>query len=99
MADITWNDDAVADALLGPGGAAHKELQRKQIKVERRSKRLCPVDTGRLRSSIARGEITRTGDTIEGRIGTDVEYAKHVEYGTTVSRAQPYLRPALDAVK
>jgi HK97 gp10 family phage protein len=29
-------------------------------------------------------------------VGTNVEYAPYVEYGTRRMRAQPYLRPALD---
>lgn len=99
MADIEWNDDELLDELFGPGGAAHKDLQRRQIRVERAAKRLCPVDTGRLRSSITRGEIARDGNDLVATIGTNVEYARHVEFGTSRQRAQPYLRPALDAAK
>jgi HK97 gp10 family phage protein len=29
-------------------------------------------------------------------IGTDVEYAAHVEYGTVKQSPQPYMRPAVD---
>ena len=60
--------------------------------IEAEAKRLCPVDTGRLRASI---------NTIKPRklvrsIGTSVEYAPYVEFGTYKMRAQPYLRPALE---
>lgn len=29
-------------------------------------------------------------------VGTNVEYGEYIEYGTIRSRAQPYMRPALD---
>jgi HK97 gp10 family phage protein len=48
-----------------------------------------PVDTGRLRDSITAGP---TG------VSTDVEYAPFVEYGTSDTTAQPFLRPAADTV-
>ena len=54
----------------------------------------CPVDTGRLRDSIAHETKTYNGggDMI---VGTNVEYAQYVEYGTTRQKAQPYLKPAI----
>jgi len=64
------------------------------LMVERDAKILCPVDTGRLRSSITH-EIEGT----TGKVGSNVEYAKAVEIGSEdpeFKRApQPYLRPAL----
>ena len=30
------------------------------------------------------------------RVGTNVEYAIHVEFGTSSNQAQPYLRPAVE---
>jgi len=64
------------------------------LMVERDAKKLCPVDTGRLRSSITH-EIEGT----TGKVGSNVEYAKAVEIGSEdpeFKRApQPYLRPAL----
>jgi len=62
--------------------------------VERDAKILCPVDTGRLRSS-----ITHEIEGITGRVGSNVEYARAVELGSedpAYNQApQPYLRPAL----
>jgi HK97 gp10 family phage protein len=46
-----------------------------------------PVETGRLRDSIY---------SDENEVGTDVEYAPFVEYGTVNMPAQPFLRPAAD---
>lgn len=54
------------------------------------AKRLCPVDTGNLRNSITH---TQSGDA--EYIGTNVEYAPYVEMGTTRTRAQPFIKPAV----
>ena len=52
------------------------------ILVENDAKRRCPVDTGELRMSITH-EIEETSEnrTI-GAVGTNLEYAPYVEYGT-----------------
>ena len=60
--------------------------------AERYAKELCPVDTGRLRNSIAHEQIN---DHTE-QIGTNVDYAPFVELGTRRQKAQPYLRPAVE---
>lgn len=52
-------------------------LEEACILVENDAKRLCPVDTGQLRSSITH-EIE---DNI-GVVGTNVMYAPYIEYGT-----------------
>lgn len=91
MGDDVWAE------LSRPGGAAHNEVTKLAIRVQNGAKRLCPVDTGRLRSSIVY-EVAATGRTITARIGTNVEYAGYVEFGTRHMRARPYLRPALAAV-
>ena len=58
--------------------------------VEAEAKKLCPVDTGKLRASIT--------PVIEswaaGYVGTNTHYAPHVEYGTRKMDAQPFLEPA-----
>lgn len=69
-------------------------LQKAVLAVEREAKRDCPVDTGRLRSSIT-GRIE--GST--GIVGTNVEYAAFVEHGTGRGSAQPFLFPALEMVR
>jgi HK97 gp10 family phage protein len=64
------------------------------IYVERQAKHLCPVRTGRLRASITH-EILSEGKKHMSKVGTDVHYAPHVEFGTVKASAQPYLVPAL----
>jgi HK97 gp10 family phage protein len=70
----------------------------------------CPVDTGRLRSSLCvatKGEvikdnkphspedvITPPKSEFEVYVGTRVFYAPYIEFGTRKMRARPYLRPA-----
>lgn len=70
-------------------------LNRSALRIVGQAKRLAPVDTGRLMSSLAILRTTNEGLTID--VGTNVEYASYVEYGTTRQKAQPYLFPAAEA--
>ncbi|NVM21307.1 MAG: HK97 gp10 family phage protein [Desulfobacterales bacterium] len=99
-------------------------IKRACFMVETDAKRMCVVDTGRLRSSICSNWTgsgqTRTAkwkkplkgkdtteiaeprgkkDEIVGIVGTNVQYAVYVEYGTRKMSAKPYLRPALEKNK
>lgn len=65
------------------------------LKLRNEAVRRCPVDTGRLRQSIG---LKKIGDG-HYRVGTNVVYAPFVEFGTRRTRAQPFLRPALEAVR
>lgn len=56
-----------------------------------------PVDTGNLRNSISR-QVGGSGGTLRGEVGPTAKYGGYVENGTSRMRAQPYLRPATDAV-
>lgn len=69
-------------------------LLRVGLRVQNAARQLCPVDTGRLRSSITSvpGEDS-LGPYVE--VGTNVEYGAYVEFGTSRQAAQPFLRPAL----
>lgn len=50
-------------------------------KCQKRAKLLCPVDTGTLRNSI--NTVIRTkAEEVEGEVGTNLEYAVYVEFGT-----------------
>lgn len=76
----------------GVQGATNRALEIIGGKAESYAKALCPVDTGRLRNSITRVQMDEETEVI----GTNVEYAPHVELGTYKQRAQPYLRPAAE---
>lgn len=86
------------ELLKSPSGPLAADLLRRTLRVEATAKRLCPVDTGRLRASISH-EIQTDSHGLIGVVGSNVEYASFVEFGTSRSRAQPYLRPALDAAR
>lgn len=99
MADrIEFHSDALAELLEGPDGPVARDVARRTIRVESAAIRGCPVDTGRLRSSITH-EVDRDSEGLVGTVGTNVEYAPYVEFGTSHNQAQPFLRPALGAAQ
>lgn len=59
------------------------------------AKMLAPKDTGRLADSI----VTTKLEDGKYNYGSDLEYARFVEFGTRFQQPQPYLRPALELVK
>lgn len=52
--------------------------------VQAEAKRRAPADTGHLRGSI-KTRVIRDGSDIVAQVGTNVEYAIHVEYGHRVT--------------
>lgn len=98
MSDFRPDVRAIDRFLGSETGPIAKELARRAIKVERMAKRLCPVDTGRLRSSIG-WRVDVDGQGLYAQIGTNVDYAAPVEFGTARQAPQPYLRPALEQAK
>lgn len=87
-----FNQDQLAQLLRSE--EAVKATQRMANTVQRKAKRLCPVATGRLRSSITTA-VGQDGDGVYGLVGSDVEYAAYVELGTSRRAATPYLVPAV----
>lgn len=66
-------------------------------KAESYAKRLCPVDTGRLRNSITHQQYDENTEVV----GTNVEYAPYVELGHVTPSGnpvapRPFLRPAAE---
>lgn len=80
--------------LTGPTGPVAREVARRATFVESAAKQLAPVDTGRLRSSIAT-EMSRDSKGVVAYVGSNVEYAIYLEMGTSRMAARPYLIPAL----
>lgn len=79
---VTRIDQAALDRLLhSPEGAVARDLLRRGNRVVNLAKRLCPVDTGRLRNSIT-AELVRTDAGPACRVGTNVSYARFVHDGT-----------------
>ena len=68
-------------------------MEKSAFQLEREIKPITPVDTGRLRASI--GNETREGvrqvSPFRTEVGTNVEYAHFLEWGTRFMRARPYM--------
>jgi HK97 gp10 family phage protein len=59
------------------------QIERSAINIERDAKNAAPVDMGILRSSIAKTvTASDSGRVLEAEVGTSVEYAPFVEFGT-----------------
>ncbi len=83
---VADNTGAVVKSL---DAATARALEKIGLVAEGYAKRLCPVDTGRLRNS-----VTHATDGYSVYIGTNVEYAPCVEEGTKFMPAKAFLRPA-----
>jgi HK97 gp10 family phage protein len=59
------------------------------------AKQLAPVDTGRLRESIA---VMQEGD-LKFTVVAGAPYAAYVEFGTANQSPQPYLTPAIELTR
>jgi len=80
------------DVLSAEQKAKNRALEIIGGKAESYAKRLCPVDTGRLRNSITHQQYDDDTEVI----GTNVEYAPFVELGTHRQQPKPFLRPAAE---
>ena len=85
------------EALTAEQAARAKALEIIGGKAESYAKKLCPVDTGRLRNSITHQQYDENTEVI----GTNVEYAPYVELGHHTPSgsevaAKPFLRPAAE---
>ena len=63
-------------------------MHRATFIVEADAKRLAPVDTGRLRASIA-SEVRTEGKDVKGVVGSALAYAPHMELGTGTFVGRP----------
>lgn len=94
MADveIKWNSSALSALLHSPAGATGRDLARRALRVESRAKRICPVDTGTLRSSIT-WKMGADALGLYALVGTNVVYAIFVHEGTRphVINGNPWL--------
>lgn len=86
--DYKFTDNS-QEVLNAKDLAIEKALEMIGIKAEGYAKKDCPVDTGRLRNSISHAQEKDTA-----YIGTNVEYAPYVEFGTSKMASRPFLRDA-----
>jgi len=98
VADVKVTIDGLPEleALLKQTGhrlteAVSNAVAETALVCETNAKRKTPVDTGRLRSSIG---VKNAADGLAADVGTNVEYAPHVEYGTSRMQAQPFMTTA-----
>lgn len=94
MSDVKL-DFHTDDVITEYNTALERAMKKAVLIVEAEAKRNTPVDTGRLRGSITNEVREIARQVIEGRIGTNVDYARFIELGTSKMSAKPYLRPAL----
>jgi len=71
-----------------------KKLRSIGFQIEREAKGNAPVDTGRLRASITTKLTERNGIPMV-KVGTNVEYAPYVEFGTQPHVITPDTKEAL----
>lgn len=85
------------DVLSAEKAAAREALEIIGGKAETYAKKLCPVDTGRLRNSITHQQYDDNTEVV----GSNLSYAPYVELGHHTSSGsfvagKPYLRPAAE---
>ncbi len=79
------------DDLLG------KVVGKLALDLEAEAKQRAPVDTGNLRSTIQASPVSANART--WHVVAQAHYAVYVEMGTRYMRAQPFMGPAVEAVR
>ncbi len=72
--------------------AAKQEVATSALNIRFGAMQRCPVDTGRLRASIS---IEYVRDGLGAEIGTEMQYAPYVEFGTKPHEIKPKTKRAL----
>jgi HK97 gp10 family phage protein len=93
--DFSQVDRLAADLAAAPAVVAVKAMRvvsDTADAVQQDAQGFAPVLTGELRASI---EASAHGLTAE--VSADAGYAAYVEYGTSDTAPQPFMRPAVDA--
>lgn len=89
MTTVTLNVDEVGPFLESFASRVEQaldvSLMRAGFVIEGLAKEKCPVDTGRLRSSVTTATDRAEGNGVHSvTVGTNVEYAPYIEYGTGI---------------
>lgn len=90
LAGVTEFKQAIARFDAEMQNKVQEELERWAEAVKTEARRLVPVRTGYLRSTI----YTRLQEWT-AEVGTEAAYAANVEFGTRYAMAQPFLQPAV----
>jgi hypothetical protein len=94
---IVWSGDGLRELFAGPESPVAKDLARRAEAVRGEAVRRCPVNTGRLRSSIRWSLVTDEAGLV-ALVGSDVEYALWVHEGARGRQGVPFLVDALQVV-
>jgi HK97 gp10 family phage protein len=92
--DAVEVDHLAADLAAGPAkvdARSVKDIARTAQATQRNARRFAPVLTGELRESIT---VIARGLTAD--VEATARYAAYVEYGTSDTRPQPFMRPAAE---
>lgn len=73
--------------------ATDRQLELSSLRIERGAKTGAPVDTGALKNTI----FSAQAGSLTYKVTAPQHYAVYVEKGTRKMRAQPFLKPAIDA--
>lgn len=73
--------------------ATDRQLELSSLRIERGAKTGAPVDTGALKNTI----FSAQAGSLTYKVTAPQHYAIYVEKGTRKMRAQPFLKPAIDA--
>jgi hypothetical protein len=92
MASLVLNQAALKELMSGPSGLVYQDINRRTNATLRTARNKCPVDEGRLRSSLA-SEIRVQGSVVVGRVGTNLDYALWVHEGTGIYAGRGYITP------
>jgi len=87
--NFEWYGDEIVESVES---AIEASLTAAAMVVQGRAILLCPVKTGNLRGSIV---FSVDVPALTAYVGSNVEYAPYVEYGTVNMDEQPFLHPAL----
>ncbi len=86
--DVKFTDNSAA-VLAAMKTKKRQALEAIGATAERHAKAITPVDTGRLK-----GSISHAADGEAAYIGTNVEYAPYVEFGSVHNKAHHMLKKA-----
>lgn len=82
----------IARLMGGPDGLVWRDVYRRGNRVLNAARRLCPVDEGRLRSSLA-VEMRSVRGAPAARIGSNLPYAIFVHEGTGIYAGRGPIKP------
>jgi HK97 gp10 family phage protein len=91
VANIVLRMSSAANAVAARASA--RKIEQITVQAQSYASEMCPVDTGRLRSSITHEMGTEHGSPV-GLVSANTNYAVFVHEGTGRMKGRPFLRQA-----